>query len=80
MDIIKIGLDFGTHQTKICVQRTPDEGHGEPIYEFFTFNDLVGTKNYFLPSVVQINSDNTLSYGYVDAKRIKKNENKWKWN
>lgn len=76
MDIIKIGLDFGTHQTKICVQRTPDEGHGEPIYEFFTFSDLVGTKNYFLPSVVQINSDNTLSYGYVDAKRIKKNEPK----
>lgn len=73
MDLIKIGLDFGTHQTKICVQRTPDEGHGEPKYEFFTFSDLFGNKNYFLPSVVQINNDNTLSYGYVDEKRIKKN-------
>ena len=72
MDIIKIGLDFGTHQTKICVQRVPDEGHGEPNYEFFTFNDLKGQNYYFLPSVVQINSDNTLSYGYVDKKRILK--------
>ena len=33
-------LDFGTHQTKICIQRTPDEGRGEPNYEFFKFIDL----------------------------------------
>ena len=72
MDEIKIGLDFGTHQTKICVQRIPDEGHGEPNYEFFTFNNLKGQKEYFLPSVMQINSDNTLSYGYVDEERIMK--------
>lgn len=71
MDEIKIGLDFGTHQTKICVQRIPDEGHGEPNYEFFTFDDMNGQKQYFLPSIVQLNSDNTLSYGYVDVKRIK---------
>lgn len=70
MDEIKIGLDFGTHQTKICVQRIPDEGHGEPNYEFFTFRDLNGENQYFLPSVVQINIDNTLSYGYVDTDRI----------
>jgi len=73
MDEIKIGLDFGTHQTKICVQHTPDEGHGEPNYEFFTFRDLNGREQYFLPSVLQVNSDNTLSYGYVDAGRIKQN-------
>ncbi len=70
MDEIKIGLDFGTHQTKICVQRIPDEGHGEPNYEFFTFRDLNGRNQYFLPSVVQINSDDTLSYGYVDTDKI----------
>lgn len=70
MDEIKIGLDFGTHQTKICVQHIPDEGHGEPKYEFFTFNDLNGKKQYFLPSVMQLNSDNTLSYGYVDTRKI----------
>ena len=71
MDRIKIGLDFGTHQSKICVQRTPDEGHGEPNYEFFQFTDLQGNKHFFLPSVIQINEDDTLSYGYVDSKRMK---------
>lgn len=70
-DEIKIGLDFGTHQTKICVKRTPDEGRGEPNYEFFQFEDLQGNKQYFLPSVIQINDDDTLSYGYVDSNRMK---------
>ena len=65
-DEIRIGLDFGTHQTKICIQRKPDEGHGVPEYEFFQFVDLKGIEQYFIPSVVQINKDNTLSYGYVD--------------
>ncbi len=71
MDSIKIGLDFGTHQTKICVKRTPDEGHGEPNYEFFKFKDLEDNSHYFLPSVIQINDDDTLSYGFVDKKRLK---------
>lgn len=70
-DEIKVGLDFGTHQTKICVQRVPDEGRGEPSYEFFQFTDLKGSKQYFLPSVIQINDDDTLSYGYVDSARMK---------
>lgn len=71
MDRIRIGLDFGTHQTKVCVQSTPDEGHGEPNYEFFQFKDLMGVNQYFLPSVIQINDDDTLSYGYVDELRRK---------
>lgn len=66
MDIIRVGLDFGTHQTKICIQRTPDEGHGVPEYEFFKFIDQKGNEQFFIPSVVQINKDDTLSYGYVD--------------
>lgn len=74
-DEIKIGLDFGTHQTKICVRRTPDEGRGEPNYEFFKFTDLQGTERYFLPSVIQINEDDTLSYGYVDSARMKTEPN-----
>lgn len=70
-DEITIGLDFGTHQTKICVQRKPDEGRGEPNYEFFLFSDLNGDLQYFLPSIIQINDDDTLSYGYVDSRRLK---------
>lgn len=72
MDDIRVGLDFGTHQTKICVQTIPDEGHGEPMYEFFEFEDLAGSMQYFLPSVMQINDDDTLSYGYVDSDRLKR--------
>lgn len=68
---IKVGLDFGTHQTKVCVQVTPDEGHGQPRYEFFKFPDMQGKEGYFLPSVIQINSDDTLSYGFVDSKKRK---------
>jgi hypothetical protein len=68
MDEIRVGLDFGTHQTKICVSRIPDEGHGVPEYEFFQFADLKGMAQYFIPSVIQINKDDTLSYGYVDPK------------
>ena len=66
MDEIRVGLDFGTHQTKICVSKIPDEGHGVPKYEFFQFADQRGIEQYFIPSVVQINKDNTLSYGYVN--------------
>ena len=66
MDEIRVGLDFGTHQTKICVSRISDEGHGVPEYEFFRFADQKGVEQYFIPSVVQINKDNTLSYGYVN--------------
>ncbi len=68
-DYIRIGLDFGTHQTKVCVQRTPDEGHGHPVYEFFKFKDLKGKDNFFLPSIVQINDDDTLSYGFIDSQK-----------
>ena len=68
---IKIGLDFGTHQTKICIQIIPDEGHGLPEYEFMKFADLMGEVHYFIPSVVQINKDDTLSYGYCDPNNEK---------
>ena len=71
MDEIRIGLDFGTHQTKICICRIPDEGHGIPEYEFFKFVDLDGNEQFFLPSVVQINKDDTLSFGYVDPENEK---------
>jgi hypothetical protein len=71
MDEIRIGLDFGTHQTKICVCRIPDEGHGIPEYEFFKFVDLKGEEQYFLPSVIQINKDDTVSYGYVNPEEEK---------
>lgn len=64
MDYVTVGLDFGTHQTKICLQIVPDEGAGQPSYEFFTFEDKFGHSHYFLPSLVKIKEDGTLVYGY----------------
>lgn len=66
---ITVGLDFGTHQTKICIEDKSDVNN--PIYSFFPFTDLDGEKNIILPSIIQINKDNTLSYGFVDKSRCK---------
>ena len=64
-----VGLDFGTHQTKICVGEAIDKRNFT--YEFLSFKDLDGNESYMLPSVVQINDDETLSYGFVDESRAK---------
>ena len=70
-DIIKVGLDFGTHQTKICIKTYPNEDIKHPIFEFFKFKDSQENDSYFLPSEVQINKDGTISYGFLDASRRK---------
>lgn len=67
--MINVGFDFGTHQTKICVEDRTDKRR--PKYSFFEFVDLEGKRNYVLPSVIQINKDDTLSYGYVDSENCK---------
>ena len=58
-----IGLDFGTHQTKICVKTIEDEGHGLSSYEFFEFETKDDKTTYALPSIIQKKRDGTLSYG-----------------
>lgn len=61
--MITVGLDFGTHQTKICIE---DAGvANQKTYRFFEF-ELNSEKSFFLPSIVQINNDNTISYGVID--------------
>lgn len=57
---ITIGLDFGTHQTKICIENSDVPLH--KTYEFLEWEEGV----YALPSVVQINLDHTLRYGSID--------------
>lgn len=69
MERITVGLDFGTHQTKVCIENKSDAKN--PIYSFFSFKDLEGNKSVILPSIVQINKDNTLSYGFVDKTNSK---------
>lgn len=66
---ITVGLDFGTHQTKICVEDASNPAQKR--YEFFEFENSRGGKSVLLPSIVQINTDNTVSYGFVDEGRCK---------
>ena len=63
----KIGLDFGTHYTKICVEDSTDKRNKR--YRFLKYKDQKGEPQYVFPSVVQINKDNTLSYGFVDTQK-----------
>ena len=63
--MITVGLDFGTHQTKICVEsRNGTETH----YKFNKLKDWDGNMQYTLPSVLCVNPDKTISYGYIDPK------------
>jgi hypothetical protein len=69
---ITVGLDFGTHQTKVCIEDASD-----PLlkrYTFFGFTNLEGKDSLVLPSVVQINRDNTLAYGHVNINEAQKFE------
>lgn len=58
-----IGLDFGTHQTKVCVE---EKDRFETKYSFVAFEDNKGGKSYVLPSIIRINSNGKLSYGYIE--------------
>ncbi len=61
---ITVGLDFGTHQTKVCIEN--NDNPTNVYYEFLSFDDLDGSKCYCLPSIIQINKDHTLSYGFCN--------------
>ncbi len=60
---ITLGLDFGTHQSKLCMSYMPNN---ETIYEFVEFGLPGGKKSVLFPSVIQINKDNTIRIGSVD--------------
>lgn len=64
-----IGLDFGTHQSKVCIEDSSDPRN--ITYTFFEFKKPDGNTSFFLPSVVQINKDDTLSYGFCDPSKAK---------
>lgn len=61
-----VGLDFGTHQSKVCIEDSSNQW--QLTYEFLEFPGIPkGEQKVLLPSVVQINNDGTVSYGYVDS-------------
>ncbi|MDE6236395.1 MAG: hypothetical protein K2M45_00835 [Muribaculaceae bacterium] len=57
---ITVGLDFGTHQTKICIENSDSPLH--KTYEFYEWEEGV----YAFPSIIQINKDHTIRYGSID--------------
>lgn len=60
--MITVGLDFGTHQTKVCIENK--EGV-ECNYSFFKFLDKNGIEHYTLPSIINVDEKGLLSYGYI---------------
>jgi hypothetical protein len=65
--MITVGLDFGTHQTKICIENATNKN--QKTYDFFEF-DLEGNKTYFLPSLIQICKNGKLNYGFIDENDV----------
>ena len=64
-----IGFDLGTHQTKICIENS--DNPTEKVYEFLEFERPDETRTVLFPSIVQINNDDTLSYGFIDDTKCK---------
>ena len=69
-EFINIGLDFGTHQTKVCIEDSTDPRN--ITYRFLRFFEGTKDETYFLPSIVQINEDNTVTYGRLDYETVKR--------
>ena len=60
--MITVGLDFGTHQTKVCIEKKDEV---ELTYSFMRFNDMYHREFYTLPSIIGVGIDGLLSYGYL---------------
>ena len=62
-----VGIDFGTHQTKVCIEDALNKR--VPVYEFLEYVMPNGKTTVLLPSIVQINQDRTVSYGFADSSK-----------
>ena len=62
-----VGIDFGTHQTKVCIEDALNRR--VPVYEFLEYGMPNGKMSVLLPSIVQVNKDHTVSYGFADPSK-----------
>lgn len=60
--MITVGLDFGTHQTKVCIEHKDGV---ELNYTFMKFKDTHHRDFYTFPSLIGVEKDGLLSYGYL---------------
>lgn len=61
--MITVGLDFGTHQTKVCIE---SKDGVELNYTFMKFEDTYLREMYTLPSVIGVDNEGLLHYGYLN--------------
>lgn len=71
---ITVGLDFGTHQTKVCISRATNPGN--VTHEFLEFEKPTNVghpaeRTVLFPSIVQVNQDDSLSFGFIDESKAK---------
>lgn len=64
MSQITVGFDFGTHNTKLCIEEI--DGN-EKKYDFFPFENN-GIIEYLLPSEMFIANNGRITYGFVGEK------------
>ena len=62
--MLTVGLDFGTHQTKVCVE---SKGGVELSYTFLKFMDRAGQSFFTIPSIIGIGKDKHITYGYLPS-------------
>ena len=60
--MITVGLDFGTHQTKVCIE---GKGGVELDYLFMKFGGYGNRMYYTFPSIIGIGKDGILTYGFL---------------
>lgn len=64
-----LGLDFGTHQTKLCLSYMVNN---DTVFEFIEFVAPGGKVTPLLPSVIQLNENGTLCIGFINEEYNKK--------
>ena len=60
--MITVGLDFGTHQTKVCIE---GKGGVELDYLFMKFGGYGNRMYYTFPSIIGVGKDGILTYGFL---------------
>jgi hypothetical protein len=68
MSVYRIGIDFGTSQTKVC---STIVGISSEENRQFIFHKFSKTSNYFLPSTIHIKQDKTIDYGLNESHCIR---------
>lgn len=64
MENIKVGIDFGTSQTKICSRIVNKEMH-------YVFHEFSKNNKYLLPTTIKLNEDGKCEFGIVDGNPVR---------